>query len=396
MTESKEYSKTYFIMMALMILTGTCNTVFLKLQNRFYDTILGYPYQHPWFQTLIMFIGEFYCALFWLCARNKIKRDEETEKEERISKGEEVNDLPEASPFLFLVTMGCDLVGSTLLNFALLNMAGSVFQMLRGGIIIITCAFSIIFLSKYPKNYQWLGVGIVFLGVFLVGLSSQIYSSTGGETTNVLGILMLIASLMFQGFQFIYQEKILNKYKCHPMQLVAWEGTWGVIAFLILLPIFEFIPCGASFESICSINGKGQLYLESTIFGFEQMFDKIPIFFFTILQTFSICGFNFFGIMLVKMSSSSTRAVMDSTRTVLVWIFFMIVPMMNGKTLEKFVWLQLVGFIVLLFGQTIYNAIIKIPILGFDKHFKNEEISDTANEEIDKNLLTKDGSEKNN
>lgn len=395
MAESKEYSQTYFIMMALMIVTGTCNTVFLKLQNKFYDTILGYPYQHPWFQTLIMFIGEFYCALFWLCMRGKIKREEEMEKEERISKGEEIEELPEASPFFFLVTMGCDLIGSTLLNFALLNMAGSIFQMLRGAIIIITCAFSIIFLSKYPKNYQWLGVGIVFLGVFLVGLSSQIYASKGGEETNILGILMLLASLMFQGFQFIYQEKILNKYKCHPMQLVAWEGTWGVISFLILLPIFEFIPCGKSFESICSINGKGELYLEATIFGFQQMFDKIPIFFFTILQTFSICGFNYFGIMLVKMSSASTRAVMDSTRTVLVWIIFMVVPMASGKVLEEFVWLQLVGFLVLLFGQTIYNAILKLPFWGFDKHFKNENKAEDT-EEIDKNLLTKDGSEKNN
>lgn len=394
-----EYSKSYYIMMGLMIFTGTCNTISLKLQNRLYDKILGYPFQHPWFQTIIMFIGELYCSFFWLCMRRKFQREEEIENEKKISDGKESTEqLPQASPFLFLVTMGCDLIGSTLLNFALLNMAGSVFQMLRGSMIIITCAFSIIFLSKYPKNYQWLGVGIVFLGVFLVGLSSQIFSSSSSESTNVFGIIMLLFSLMFQGFQFIYQEKILNKYKCHPMQIVAWEGIWGFISFIILLPIFEFIPCSESLKMICSINGNGELYLEATIFAFKQMFDKIPMFFLMIFQTFSVCGFNFFGIMLVKMSSSSTRAVMDNTRTILVWLFFIFVPMTNGETLESFVWLQLVGFIILLFGQVIYNSILKIPFLGFDKHFINKIEQDknkyqdqqdfNENNQNTKNLLT--------
>ena len=390
MAKSQEFSKIYYIMMGLMVIFGALNTIFLNLQNEYKEKILNLPFQHPWFQSIIMFIGEFYCALMWICFKHKFLAAESEEEKE------ETKDLPEASPFLFIISMGSDLVGSTLLNFALLNMPSSIFQMLRGGIIVITCIYMILFLKKYPKNYQWLGVGFVFVGIFLVGLSSMLYKDNGKKSANPFGIIMLLVSLLFQGFQFVFQEKILSKYKCHPMQLVAWEGTWGFLAFLIILPIFEFIPLSAGFKDLGSPspNIKDKYYLEQTIFAFKQMFNTLPVFFFCFFQTFSICGFNFFGIMLTKLSSSATRSVMDSTRTIIVWLFFMLVPVPRDnpkdRYLESFIWLQLVGFIILVFGQLVYNGIIKIPILGFDKHFKNSETDEKENK-----LITQEGSENN-
>lgn len=383
----QEKDKKFFIMMGLMVITGTLNTIFLKLQNKAYEKILDAPFNHPWFQSILMFIGEFYCAIMWIFMKKSIK---EKEEEKRIVNPKSTYlSLPDPPPWVFLISCLCDLIGSTLLNFALLNMAGSVFQMLRGGIIVVTCVFMIIFLKKYPKNFEWLGVGIVFIGVFLVGLASQLDKSTKTEETNPLGIIMLLISLLFQGFQFIYQEKILTKYRTHPMQLVAWEGTWGLISFLILLPIFQFIPCDfKGKEDFCSPDGNGSYVLESTTFAFKQMFEELPIFFYTIGQTFSICGFNFFGIMLVKYANAATRAVMDSTRTVLVWIFFLLVPMANGNVLEHFLVLQLIGFLVLLFGQVIYNGLIVIPFLGFDKHHKEAK----EKKESEQKLITQDQS----
>ena len=262
--------KTYFILLGIMILTGTLNTIFLRLQNRAYTHILDASFQHPYVQSLIMFIGESYCAILWFVYRNKIRKDEE---EELIKNGEEPDERPEAPVYLFLFSCLCDVVGSTLLNFALIMMATSVFQMLRGGIIIITCIFTILFLKRMPKNYQWLGVGLVFLGVFLVGLASQ----SGKENeTKFLGILLLLLSLLFSGFQFVYQEIILVKYKCASLQLVAWEGIWGLIIFIILLPALEWIPCNFDkAKDVCSQNEDGDFYMENTIFAFKQMFIEV-------------------------------------------------------------------------------------------------------------------------
>jgi len=395
---SENLGKAYYVMLVFMIITGTFNTVFTKLQNVSYDKILGASFSHPWFQSLLMFMGEFYCAIVWIFAKNYFRNKDEEEKREYIINHPKSSmatkpELPEVPPYIFLVTCGCDIIGTTLLNFALLNMAGSVFQMLRGGIIIVTCLFLVIFLKKNPKNYQWLGVGIVFLGIFIVGLSSQLDkkadSESQGEKTSFLGIIMLLCSLLFQGFQFIYQEKILINYKCHPMQLVAWEGTWGLLIFIVLLPIFQFIPCNFDGrEKVCSGNTEGEFYLENTVFALKQCGDKIPVLLYAIGQTFSIGSFNFFGIMLVKYSSAASRAVMDSARTVLVWIFFLLVPMTNGKTLEHFLWLELVGFIVMVFGQVVYNGLVKIPFLGFDKHFHTHPVEDT-----EKGLITQEQTE---
>lgn len=376
---SETLGKTYYIMLVFMIITGTFNTVFTKLQNSYYDQVAGASFSHPWFQSLLMFIGEFYCAIIWLFAKSYFRSKEDEEKKEYLINNPRSSiatkpELPEVSPFLFLITCLCDVIGTTLLNFALLMMAGSVFQMLRGGIIIVTCVFLILFLKKHPKNYQWLGVGIVFIGIFIVGLSSQLdnhNSSKKKEETKPLGIILLIFSLLFQGFQFIYQEKILLSYKCHPMQLVAWEGTWGILIFVILLPIFQFIPCNfEGMDKVCSGNAEGKFYLENTSFALKQTTTKIPLLLFAIGQTFSIGAFNFFGIMLVKYSSAAARAVMDSGRTVLVWLFFLVVPMASGDVLEHFLWLELIGFIVMVGGQLIYNGLIPIPIFGFDKHLK--------------------------
>lgn len=361
LTESQQ--KTYYILLGIMIITGALNTIFLRLQNRAYVHILDAPFQHPYVQSLIMFIGESYCAILWFIYRNKIKKSEE---EELIKNGEEPDERPEAPIHLFLISCMCDVVGSTLLNFALIMMAASIFQMLRGGIIIITCIFTILFLKRMPKNFQWLGVFLVFLGVFLVGLSSQ---SDNEEKTEFLGIILLISSLLFSGFQFVYQEIILVKYKCASLQLVAWEGIWGIIVFIILLPCLEWIPCNFDKASkVCSQDEDGDFYIENTIFAFKQMFIQVPLFFYCFLQSFSIAAFNYFGIMIVKYASSATRSVMDSTRTILVWIFFLIVPV-NGKK-EKFSGLQLCGFVILLIGQLIYNKLVTVNFLGFDNHEK--------------------------
>lgn len=354
--------RTYYILLGIMIITGAANTIFLKLQNDSYAYILDAPFNHPWFQSIQMFIGEAYCAIFWFIWRNKIRKEED---EEKIANNEPLDDRPDPPPYIFLFTCMCDVVGSTLLNFALLNMASSIFQMLRGGIIIITCIFTILFLKKAPKNYHWLGVFLVFFGVFLVGLSS-----IEGAHADPLGIILLLVSLVFSGLQFVFQEIFMVKYRTAPMQLVAWEGMWGLGIFVVLLTIFEFIPCGTSMEKLCSMNENGDYFVENTIFTLKQMADKPVLYVYAIGQTISIGCFNFFGIQIVNYSSSATRAVMDSTRTILVWVFFLFVAV-NGVT-EPWSSLELCGFVILLIGQLIYNGLITVNFANMDYHYNNK------------------------
>lgn len=64
----------------------------------------------------------------------------------------------------------------------------------------------------------------------------------------------------------------------------------------------------------------------------------------------SIAFFNFAGISVTKEISATTRTVLDSIRTFVIWIFSMIVRW------QKFSGIQLGGFIVLLIGMFLYNV----------------------------------------
>lgn len=68
----------------------------------------------------------------------------------------------------------------------------------------------------------------------------------------------------------------------------------------------------------------------------------------------SIAFFNFAGISVTKEISATTRMVLDSVRTLVIWV----VALLLGW--QAFQWLQVVGFVSLLFGMCLYNNIIVI------------------------------------
>ena len=87
-------------------------------------------------------------------------------------------------------------------------------------------------------------------------------------------------------------------------------------------------------------------------------------------STVSIAFFNGLGCTVTKYASAAQRSTIDVSRTALIWIFFLLTPKSWGGK-EYFYWLQLVGFVILIIGTLIFNEIVVIPALGFDKYTKN-------------------------
>lgn len=78
----------------------------------------------------------------------------------------------------------------------------------------------------------------------------------------------------------------------------------------------------------------------------------------------SIAAFNSFGVATTKYASAAQRSTVDSCRQLLVWAFSIWI---FGDPVEP---LCLVGFAILVLGTLMYNEIIEIPILGFNKWTK--------------------------
>lgn len=169
----------------------------------------------------------------------------------------------------------------------------------------------------------------------------------------------------------MFEQKLLHKYHLEPLQVVGYEGMFGLAIELVVLPIITFIPCGFGVEA-CVLNYRGMPFLERPERYFAEIGANGVLLLFVILGVFSIATFNITGVTVTKYINAVARSIGDVTRTVLVWIVGIIVTVTAGVTRPNFQWelvktgailVQLLGFLVLVSGNLIYNKIVKLPFL---------------------------------
>ena len=88
--------------------------------------------------------------------------------------------------FLLAIPAFCDFVTSTLQYIALNFIPGSVYQMMRGGTIVTTFIFSIVFLKSKVEKNQILGAALALIGVLIVGTSNMIYASSSSGAADAV------------------------------------------------------------------------------------------------------------------------------------------------------------------------------------------------------------------
>ena len=77
-----------------------------------------------------------------------------------------------------------------------------------------------------------------------------------------------------------------------------------------------------------------------------------------ILGIFTVALSNYFGIKITKNISVLVRSLLDSARMVVVWAFELAVGW------SSFSWIQVLGFVFVLSGNLVYNAVVKCPCLN--------------------------------
>jgi drug/metabolite transporter (DMT)-like permease len=321
------------VMMLVMLMSGTANTLLMKFMCR--TEVATGPskavkgFDHPYFQTLLMMIGEFLCLLVYYGTR----------KSEDVAKASQV---PKA---VFAVACLFDWTATTLVNMAYSLIAASVVQMTRGAIVIFTCILSVVFLGRKQHPYHLVGVGMVFVGITLVSVSAftnpdpAVEEDDQGNNKILLGIMLCVVAQVFQAAMIVYEEKIMSQYPCNPLQVVGFEGLFGIIVGIVLLLILN--PMG----------------VESTPEAVYQMRNSAPLGIACLASIFSIAFFNFSGVTVTQQASAVSRSTIDVSRTVLIWVVELILHWNDFNTL------QLIGFIVLAIGTLIYNRLVVIQAL---------------------------------
>ena len=382
MADAKPFNQCLLlILIGLMILTGSVNTIFNKILQKLKGKGIIFE-QHHWIITFGMFLGELVSIFFYIYVvikrnKNKDEKKEEEKPDEEAGEtappedeknGEKKPPIP--TNFFFCITAACDLTATTINTFGLTYLTTSMFQMMRGLELFFVCLWSKIFLKNPIYRHQILGVGTLIFGLSLVGLNSILNDTNTDVAKNpVVGIILLSTSQLFTSTEYIIQEKFIKHYDVHPFQLVGFEGLWGSLMYGILLIIFQVVSCDEWSETlkngICFINDEGESHIEDSIFAFEQMWDYKPLLVVYIFYVVSIALYNIVGINLTKLVSSTARAVVDTVRTVFIWGFFLFFTPVEG-TKEDFHLLQFIGFIFLVCGTLVYNEIVTLPFWGLD------------------------------
>lgn len=321
----------------------------------------------PWTQTLFMFIGEALALLVLLGQR----RIEQSREEERLLLvNEEIEEAPEAPPKIFqpilLIPTLCDLTGTTLAGIGLLYVAASVWQMLRGSIIIFTGTFSVIFLKRKLRMSQWLAMLSIVLGLAMVGLAS-VLSGTSSQSSSrtVLGIFLVLSAQVVSAAQMVLEETFLKRRRLPPLLVTGMEGVFGTVIMLVLvLPAVYVIPGD---QPSAMSHGSYENSLDAAaMMGHNWRLGLLCGFYCLSILVYNVCGQS-----ITKYLSAVHRTLIDATRTIIVWVTELAMLYCGlegyGEAWTKYSPIQLAGFAFLLFGTLLYNGVIKLKFLDRDR-----------------------------
>ncbi|KAF5391456.1 hypothetical protein D9757_002053 [Collybiopsis confluens] len=369
------------ILLAGMIITGACNSLWSKYQdmqcveNCDGDISKQVLYEQPVWQTLQMFLGEMLCFLpviySWAMSKRfqpvQLPNDNDGSDDSSDTRVQTVNPAKLAPApqelrgwrvLLFWIPAACDLTGTTLMNVGLLYTPVSIYQMSRGSLVLFVGFLSVVFLRRRLWLYQWMSLIIVMTGVALVGFSGSLTKDAVKEamvtltrmsispftstdlpppepidqpevTTVLVGVFFIIFAQIFTATQFVVEEKILSQYSVPPLVAVGLEGFFGSLTILLFFPVLA-LPSVSSRSPFFDIPR-----------GWHQMVDTPSVLWSGVVIAFSIALFNFFGLSVTRHVSATARSLVDTCRTLAIWI--------------------VLGFALLVYGTFLFNNLVAVP-----------------------------------
>ncbi|CAO3600867.1 unnamed protein product [Absidia cylindrospora] len=284
-----------------------------------------------------------------------------TAKDHRVSP---LPPLQGVKSLLFWIPTACDLTATTLMNVGLILTSASVYQMLRGAVVIFTGIFSYLFLHRRLRPFEWFSLVCVVLGVAVVGLSSVLFpqarpgvgpdAAAEADWHSFVGVVLVLGAQIFTATQFVVEEKILARYKVTPLKAVGLEGSFGMISVLGALPILHVLF-------------RDQSVHFDMVQGFHDFFDHPSVWQIGICISLSIAFFNWFGLTITDTISATARSTIDTSRTLFIWM----VSIYLGW--EIFSWIQVWGFAIMVAGTFYFNGVMRWPFASDSEEFEEGE-----------------------
>lgn len=356
-----------------MLFFGTCTVVIQKFL--FQQKALGSPeygehkFMKPWFQTNSMFIGMFLSLIVYEIQRCLHKKKDFTIPLQEESKPASNFKLY----FCVAVPACCDLLATSLMNIGLLYIEASVWQMLRGSMVLFSSIFCAFILKRPHYPYMWWSVLVITIALSIVGFS--IVASTGvgrsgvSEGKVILAILLTIGSQIISATQIVVEDYLLHDLVASPFLIVGVEGLWGtIITCVVFLPLNQF-----AFKNL----PEGEGLHEDTIDTFKMIGNSAILIVFIIAYVLVILFYNVTAMFVTNITSAVVRTILEGLRTLCIWLVQLIIFYASegtkygnenpdiGEEWTQWSFMQLAGFFMLFTGMLLYNKILKLPFLNY-------------------------------
>ncbi|KAK0760780.1 hypothetical protein N5P37_005716 [Trichoderma harzianum] len=384
-------------LVAMMLLTGVCNTLVTKYQDKqcVRNCEDENPARHVFFnqpvlQTAQMFVGEMGCWLVVGVAaayrrlaskRSPAERGYQAINSNRTD-GDDDETLEDDQPsvlrgyriLLLALPAICDICGTTLMNIGLLLVAASIYQMTRGALVLFVGLFSVVFLRRTLRLFQWISLVGVVLGVAVVGLAGAIWPDVKAHVVSsitdspeglsdvakaVIGVLLIAGAQIFTATQFVLEEWMLENSPIDPIKVVGWEGLFGFVTTVAVMIVLHL--------AIGRTEAGRYGYFDAAE-GLRQMWDEKALLVSSVIIMISIGGFNFFGLSVTRTVSATSRSTIDTCRTLFIWVVSL------GLGWESFKWLQIAGFALLVYSTFLFNGLVQPPFEFLRADAETEEL----------------------
>lgn len=356
-----------------LVCFGALNTLTTKIQFTLVSEGSAGEMKHfekPWFATFAMFAGMALVLFPHHWSESRQKKAMASDSTERLLPSGEGGAVSEFKAFLYVgIPASFDLVASGLMFGGLIYISASVWQMLRGSEIVFAAIISVPGLGAKLYCYHWIGILLCVIGICLVGwanvLNSQFEASgsSGSSADALFGMGLVVAAQVVQAAQMVVEEKLLKDVMLPPMKIVGYEGVWGTfLCVFVVFPICWFLPG--------SDNGHGE-DLGDTLTMLKNNSSLASL---LLLYTFSCATYNVAGMAVTSNLSAVHRTMMEASRTIGIWLIdlgvhYLINPNISfGEAWMPYSFVQLIGFLVLLSGQSVYGTVLKIPGLYYPVH----------------------------
>ncbi|CAH0514805.1 unnamed protein product [Peronospora belbahrii] len=262
-----------------------------------------------------------------------------------------------------------DLLQTVLSNVGLLWISSSVYQMARGSVIIFSAFFSVRLMDIKLHGYHFATIWIVMLAVAIVGYAGvghHMKDSPADDAKSfnaVLGLFFIITAQILCALQIVVEEHMMLALNVSPMLLVGFEGLWGLVFYVVLVPVLTFTPAdiGSAFA---------RTWHEDFVDSFVQVKNSPTLMVLILAYIVAVGTLNVTGNYVTKHLSAVMRSITETLRTLGVWIVSLIVYYVMqwqdmtspGEQWTTYSWLELLGFVMMVYGTLAYKQLVRLPV----------------------------------